>query len=162
MRSLLIRNSYLLSRPLGHFQEVGIKSAALNAVNRRLWQSLSTSSTGGGGASSIKRMEEHVNKFDIGTTVESAVTPPSAWFTHPDMFELDKMGVMKTNWTVAGRSDQVREAGMFFADELMGEPYVVVRDHEGILRAFYNVCRHHAAQLTPSCSSGCTKELVCP
>ena len=92
MRSLFIRNSYLLSRPLGRFQKVGIKSPALNAVNRRLMQSLSTSSAGGGpGASSIKRMEEHVNKFDLGTTVESAVTPPTAWFTHPEMFELDKV-----------------------------------------------------------------------
>ena len=65
---------------------------------------------------------------------------------------------MKPNWTVVGRSDQVSEGGMFFADELMGEPFIVVRDQEGTLRAFYNVCRHHAAQLTPTCTSGCKKE----
>ena len=61
---------------------------------------------------------------------------------------------MKQNWTVVGRSDQVCKPGDYFADELMGEPFVVVRDNEGKLRAFYNVCRHHAAQLKPSCSSG--------
>ena len=74
---------------------------------------------------------------------------------HTSVFiKLDKLAVMKQNWTVVGRSDQVCKPGDYFADELMGEPFVVVRDNEGKLRAFYNVCRHHAAQLKPSCSSG--------
>jgi choline monooxygenase len=40
------------------------------------------------------------------------------------------------------------------------EPYVVVRDEDGELRAFYNVCRHHAAQVM--IGEGSTDTLVCP
>ena len=38
-----------------------------------------------------------------------------------------------------------------------------MRDQESTLRAFYNVCRHHAAQVvSPECQQGCTNKFVCP
>jgi choline monooxygenase len=46
-----------------------------------------------------------------------------------------------------GRTEQVKSPGQYFTGELMGEPYVVVRDQEGQLRAFFNVCRHHASKV---------------
>jgi len=107
-------------------------------------------------------LAEEVAKFDPRLSVEAAVTPPSSWFTDPRIYQLDKEAVLKSNWTVVGRSDQVDEAGKYFADTLTGEPFIVVRDQDGKLGAFYNVCRHHAAQIKPDCSSGCEKELVCP
>jgi choline monooxygenase len=75
----------------------------------------------------------------------------------------------------------VREAGHYFTGELLGEPYVVVRDQQGQLRAFFNVCRHHASKVATVPASlpplphhcvrylnfqaqgeGCKNELVCP
>jgi choline monooxygenase len=41
----------------------------------------------------------------------------------------------------------VREPGAYFTFDLAGEPILVLRDDEGTLRAFYNVCRHRAAQV---------------
>ena len=43
------------------------------------------------------------------------------------------------------RVDQLTQPGEFVTAELAGEPLVVVRGADGQLRAFYNVCRHHAA-----------------
>ena len=42
----------------------------------------------------------------------------------------------------------------------MGKPYVVVRGADGELRAFYNVCRHHGAELV--CGAGRIQNFVCP
>src|SRR5206468_6505749 len=46
-----------------------------------------------------------------------------------------------------GRTDQVAAPGAFVTAEVAGEPILVVRDGQGTLRAFYNVCRHRAAQV---------------
>jgi choline monooxygenase len=60
-----------------------------------------------------------------------------------------------------GRVDQARHVGEFFTAELAGEPLVVVRGEDGFLRAFYNVCRHHAAAVVPE-AQGRAKQFRCP
>src|SRR5262249_54861717 len=49
------------------------------------------------------------------------------------------------SWQMAGRADQVREPGQYITCELAGEPILVIRGSDHVLRAFFNVCRHHAA-----------------
>jgi choline monooxygenase len=44
---------------------------------------------------------------------------------------------------------------------LAGEPLVVARGEDGQLRAFYNVCRHHAAAVVTE-AQGCAKQFRCP
>src|SRR6202012_1162521 len=60
-----------------------------------------------------------------------------------------------------GPTDQVAAPGQFFTIELSAEPLLVVRGGDGQLRAFYNVCRHHAAAvMTEPC--GTAQHLRCP
>lgn len=46
-----------------------------------------------------------------------------------------------------GATARVARPGDFFTAEVDGEPIVVTRDADGILRAVYNVCRHRAARV---------------
>ena len=55
----------------------------------------------------------------------------------------------------------MRDNGQFFTAELAGEPLVVARGDDGQLRAFYNVCRHHAAAVVTE-PQGCAKQFRCP
>jgi choline monooxygenase len=59
-----------------------------------------------------------------------------------------------------GRIDQVARPGQYFSGEVVGEPYLVVRGKDDVLRAFFNVCRHHAAQVAQG--SGCAHRFTCP
>ncbi len=68
---------------------------------------------------------------------------------------------MATTWQAVGRADQVRESGHFFTADIAGEPIVVARGEDGQLRAFYNVCRHHAAAVV-TVPAGCAKQFRCP
>ena len=77
--------------------------------------------------------------------LEKASTIPSPWYFDPRIARLENERVFAHTWQVAGRVDQVREKGQYFTVELGDEPIVVVRGEDGVLRAFYNVCRHHAA-----------------
>ena len=55
----------------------------------------------------------------------------------------------------------MREKGQFFTADLAGEPIVVARGDDGQLRAFFNVCRHHAAAVVTD-AQGCAKQFRCP
>ncbi len=57
--------------------------------------------------------------------------------------------VFGRTWQVVARADQLKTAGQFVTAELAGEPLLIVRGSDGQLRAFYNVCRHHAAAVVP-------------
>ena len=51
------------------------------------------------------------------------------------------------DWLCIGRTDQLKEEGSFIAKNVLDEPIVVVRTDGGRLAGYYNVCRHHAAQI---------------
>jgi phenylpropionate dioxygenase-like ring-hydroxylating dioxygenase large terminal subunit len=76
-----------------------------------------------------------------------AWTIPALWYTDQRMAELERLAVFSRTWQAVGRTDQLAEPGCYFTTSVAGEPIVVVRDEQGGLRAFLNVCRHHAAAL---------------
>jgi phenylpropionate dioxygenase-like ring-hydroxylating dioxygenase large terminal subunit len=50
-------------------------------------------------------------------------------------------------WQYAGHAGQLAEPGSYFTLRVGDVPLVVVRDREGELRAFVNVCRHRGAEV---------------
>ncbi|HVO61325.1 MAG TPA: aromatic ring-hydroxylating dioxygenase subunit alpha [Terriglobales bacterium] len=93
--------------------------------------------------------------------LSEASTIPAPWYVDPRIAELENRTVFSKTWQVIGRTDQVEKPGDFFTFTLAGEPLVAVRGNDGILRAFYNVCRHHAAAVvTEPC--GHAQMLHCP
>lgn len=71
---------------------------------------------------------------------------PGAFFTSPQVFALDEQ-VFRRNWIFAGSIAELREPGSFFTLNVFRDPIVVVRDREGAIRAFHNICRHHGAKV---------------
>jgi len=99
--------------------------------------------------------------YNADAPLENASTIPAAWYLDERMAKLEHEQVFGRNWIAMGRVDQVEAAGQFFTLELAGEPLVVVRGADGELRAFFNVCRHHAAAVaTAPC--GTAQHLRCP
>jgi len=108
----------------------------------------------------VQKAKDEINGFDSGVPVAEAQTPPSAWYTGPDFLEKEKGAVFLRTWQAVGRTDQVRKKGDFFTGNLLGEPYLVLCEETGRLRAFSNVCRHHAAPVARG--EGHLEKLVCP
>ncbi len=103
---------------------------------------------------------DEVRRFDPAVPLEAAWLPPKSWYTDSRFYDLEADTVFKNNWLIAARSDQFKKSGDFVAGSVAGEPYVVVRGEDGRLRAFFNVCRHHAAVV--AVGAGCSQSLVCP
>jgi choline monooxygenase len=102
-----------------------------------------------------------LNLYNPENPLEKASTIPSPWYFDARIARLENERVFAHAWQVAGRVDQVREKGQFFTVELGDEPIVVARGEDGVLRAFYNVCRHHAAAVVTEVQ-GCAKQFRCP
>ncbi|HET6347981.1 MAG TPA: aromatic ring-hydroxylating dioxygenase subunit alpha [Candidatus Krumholzibacteria bacterium] len=111
-------------------------------------------------ASNTPWLREEVSRFDASAPLEAAWLPPKSWYNDPRFYELERDSVFRNHWLIAGRADQVRNIGDYVAGAITGEPHVIVRNEQRELNAFYNVCRHHAAQVMSG--TGCTNTMVCP
>ncbi|MEM7407393.1 MAG: aromatic ring-hydroxylating dioxygenase subunit alpha [Pseudomonadota bacterium] len=81
-------------------------------------------------------------------------------YTDPAWFAHEQRTVFARTWQYAGHASQVRNAGDFFAFALHGRSLFCVRDAEGAVRTFYNVCAHRAHELVAG--AGHKRKLVCP
>jgi len=93
-------------------------------------------------------------------TIADGRTIPFDWYSDPAVLRLERERIFRRTWQYAGRADQVAEPGAFFTCELAGVPIVVVRDEEGGLRAFLNVCRHRGSLVCEG--EGKRASLQCP
>jgi choline monooxygenase len=95
-------------------------------------------------------------------SLAEAFTIPAEWYTDPRMLELERRTVFSRAWQVAGRLEQLQRPGHYVACETAsGEPVVVVRGGDDVLRGFFNVCRHHAAAVVTD-PEGSANHLRCP
>src|ERR1700758_4687462 len=106
-------------------------------------------------------IEEILARYNDKAPLSEAFTIPAPWYVDPRIAELEAQTVFTNTWQVVGRADQVERPGQFVTATVAGEPIVAVRGHDGVLRGFYNVCRHHAAAVvTEPC--GQASILHCP
>ena len=69
--------------------------------------------------------------------------------------------VFPSSWVFVGHDRWLRNPGDFLAETIGVEPVLVVRDSDGALRAFSNVCPHRASLLAEG-RGNCGRRLVCP
>src|SRR6266566_4874536 len=108
-----------------------------------------------------RNVRDILNLYNPQDPLDHAWTIPSPWYFDPGIHELERQSLFAKSWQAVGRADQVRDKGNFFTADIAGEPIVVVRGEDGMLRGFYNVCRHHAAAVVTE-SQGCAKQFRCP
>lgn len=106
-------------------------------------------------------LAELLDIYNAAAPLEDACTIPALWYLDPRIEQAERDQVFGANWIAVGRLDQVAENGQYFTVELAGEPLVVVRGSDGELRAFFNVCRHHAAAVVNS-PCGTLQQMRCP
>ncbi len=107
---------------------------------------------------SIKQI---IESYNPNTPLAEAWTIPATWYVDPRIMELEMRTVFAQTWQLVGRAEQVRKPGQYITQELAGEPLLVVRGDDQILRGFFNVCRHHAAAIVTE-PEGEARNLRCP
>ena len=109
-------------------------------------------------------------QLDVNEKIECAQTLASRFYTDPAVLDVEKARIFRRAWQLVGTLSQscgeanglkrtISDPETFFTADVVGEPIIVVRDKQGILRAFSNVCRHRAGPI--ALGSGCKNVLCC-
>ena len=106
------------------------------------------------------RVREEIARFDATLPIEAATPPPASWYLDPAFLALERSTTFTGHWQFAGRLDQVVNPGDYFTGSVLQRPYVVTRDGEGALQAFYNVCAHHGTCVAKG--AGSLAHFTCP
>ena len=109
----------------------------------------------------VTSLKQLIESYDPHAPLPEASTPPSYWYTDPQLLKLEQRTVFSRSWQMTGRTKQLRDPGQYITGDVAGEPILVVRGRDGVVRGFYNVCRHHAAAVRPE-SQGQVDHLRCP
>ena len=81
-------------------------------------------------------------------------------YVDPRWHRVDLREIIARTWQWVCHVEKLRAPGSFVAIEIAEQPIAVVRDREGTLRAFYNVCKHRAHELLSG--EGTTTRIMCP
>ena len=81
-------------------------------------------------------------------------------YTRDDWFTVDQQHILAKSWQWICHVEKLRDPGAYVTVTIAGQPVAIVRDRDGQLRAFYNVCKHRAHELLSG--EGQTSRIMCP
>lgn len=81
-------------------------------------------------------------------------------YTSAEFFAAEKAKMWPNVWQMAAREEELPDPGDLVIYENVGRSYVVIRQADGSVRAFHNVCLHRGRKLRTD--SGSASELECP
>ena len=106
-------------------------------------------------------LQQIIDSYDSSAPLDHASTIPASWYTNKDLYDLELQSVFTNSWHFGARRDQLNEPGQFVTTDIGEEPIVIVRGNDNKTRAFFNVCRHHAAAVMTE-PEGRSAQLRCP
>ena len=81
-------------------------------------------------------------------------------YTQQRWFDADQREIIGRSWQWVCHGEKLRKPGSFVTETIAHMPIVAIRDREGALRAFYNVCQHRAHEVLHG--EGTINNIVCP
>ena len=107
-------------------------------------------------------MATEVRQIPDPDGIRRARTLPASWYSSADHHERELAAVWRSDWLCVGDRDELPAAGSWKALTVAGLPVLLVRDKDGALRGFLNVCRHRAAPLCEVGDEGSGAAIRCP
>ena len=83
------------------------------------------------------------------------------FYTDRSIFERDIERIVSRQWLFVDHVSAIPKAGDYVLYEVAGESIVAVRGRDGVVRAFYNVCRHRGSRICLE-PRGNLRTLTCP
>lgn len=84
------------------------------------------------------------------------------YYTSPEVFALEQERIFAGSWICVGREEQLPHPGDYFTCQVAGESLLVLREPDGTVIAFFNVCRHRGTRLCSQDSGKFPATIQCP
>jgi choline monooxygenase len=81
-------------------------------------------------------------------------------YTEPGLLEAEQRLIFERTWQLAGHVSELPRPGSYVTAQAGSQPVLVVRNQDGALRAYRNVCRHRGSRLL-SGSGQCKAAIRC-
>ena len=91
----------------------------------------------------------------------SPLTLPASLYRDPAIFEAERRSIFARSWLLLAHESQMRAPGAVVAATVAGFKLMAVRQEDGGIKAFHNVCRHRAGPLAPDGESRCEGRIAC-
>jgi phenylpropionate dioxygenase-like ring-hydroxylating dioxygenase large terminal subunit len=85
---------------------------------------------------------------------------PVGRHTSDEFWELEQEHLWAKTWILAGRAETAPNPGDYFVFNDLGDPMLIVRGADGVLRCFYNTCQHRGAPVVRE-TVGSSRRLRC-
>jgi carnitine monooxygenase subunit len=89
-------------------------------------------------------------------------TLPARFYHDPEIYAAEKTAIFFKSWWCAGHKSQLPQPGAYLTTRIHDQSVVVIRDQDGALGAFYNVCQHRGHELVKGSGIAKAKMLTCP
>ena len=110
-----------------------------------------------------RTVEERRDTVDQATNgdVDVFTKLPRESYLSRGWFEQELERIFFCNWLYAGHESEIRDSGDFITRDIGPESVLVTRSADGVIHAFFNVCRHRGARICQE-HRGTAKRFVCP
>ena len=86
---------------------------------------------------------------------------PRAFYLADALYAAEMQTLWHGGWLFAGFAFEISNPGDYLTLTIDATPVLVIRDDDGVVRAFHNVCRHRGSQLCRT-ETGHLRAIVCP
>ncbi len=95
------------------------------------------------------------------TAVARSGSGPSSASPDDGSFEREQVALFERGWRIVADGAELATPGSYVSADVDRSPLLLVRDHDGVLRAFHNLCRHRGMALVTDCGRF-TNAIACP
>ena len=88
-----------------------------------------------------------MNDYPLSHSQALEPTLPRDAYVSAAVFDAERERIFAREWVLVGREESIPAEGNYLDVDVLGESLLVVRDGGGVLRAFFNVCRHRGCAL---------------
>ena len=106
-------------------------------------------------------MHKDATSAGIKMAAKTQATMDVALYTDPANYARERQRIFSRSWLMIAHESQFVRTGSVVAATVAGYPLLVVRDEQGRLRGYHNVCRHRAGPLAQEGDAECGARLTC-
>ncbi|HEX9894891.1 MAG TPA: aromatic ring-hydroxylating dioxygenase subunit alpha [Gemmatimonadales bacterium] len=89
-------------------------------------------------------------------------TMPQEYYTSPAILAEEAERLFLRQWHCVGRVSRFEQPGDWVQRSIAGESIIILRDRQGEIRAFFNVCRHRGTRICREASGQFSETIQCP
>ncbi|MEM7170156.1 MAG: aromatic ring-hydroxylating dioxygenase subunit alpha [Pseudomonadota bacterium] len=97
----------------------------------------------------------------LGSDAESSPALPGFLYNDPTVLEAEKQKIFYRSWQVIAHQSELPHPGDYLCTNIADEPVFVIRQRDGQIAGFYNVCQHRAHQVL-SGAGNVKGRIICP